>query len=138
MQTSTFFLWRRSYMERFAWNEFYGSHSVFRSSLPEVFWKKDVLRNLTKFTGKHLCQSLFFNKVARLETLAQVFSREFSQISRNIFLHRAPLVAASGFSRLRTSYTVRFPGFAWYNSMTQYIVMQTCLLKFLDLYCNWN
>ena len=26
--------------------------------------KKGVLRNLTKFTGKHLCQCLFFNKVA--------------------------------------------------------------------------
>ena len=28
--------------------------------------KKGVLRNFTKFTGKHLCQSLFFNKVAGL------------------------------------------------------------------------
>ena len=23
---------------------------------PEVFYEKDVLRNFTKFTGKHLCQ----------------------------------------------------------------------------------
>ena len=35
-----------------------------RSSHPEVFCKKGVLRNFTNFTGKHLCQSLFFNKVA--------------------------------------------------------------------------
>ena len=35
-----------------------------RSSRPEVFCKKSVLRNLAKFTGKHLCQSLFLNKVA--------------------------------------------------------------------------
>ena len=28
--------------------------------------KKVVFRNFTKFTGKHLCQSLFFNKVAGL------------------------------------------------------------------------
>ena len=28
--------------------------------------KTGVLRNFTKFTGKHLCQSLFFNKVAGL------------------------------------------------------------------------
>ena len=28
--------------------------------------KKGVLREFTKFTGKHLCQSLFFNKVAGL------------------------------------------------------------------------
>ena len=33
-----------------------------RSSRPEVFCKKGVLRNVVKFTGKHLCQSLFFNK----------------------------------------------------------------------------
>ena len=33
---------------------------------PELFYKKDVLKNYAKFTGKHLCQSLFFNKVAYL------------------------------------------------------------------------
>ena len=37
-----------------------------RSSRPEVFCKKGVVRNFTKFTGKHLCQRLFFNKVADL------------------------------------------------------------------------
>ena len=30
--------------------------------------KKGVLRNFAKFAGKHLCQSLFFNKVAGLKT----------------------------------------------------------------------
>ena len=30
----------------------------------EMFCKKYFLRNFAKFTGKHLCQSLFFNKVA--------------------------------------------------------------------------
>ena len=35
-----------------------------RSSRPEVICEKGVLRNFAKFTGKHLCQSLFFNKVA--------------------------------------------------------------------------
>ena len=34
--------------------------AILRSSRPEVFCKKGVLRNFTKFTGKHLCQSLFF------------------------------------------------------------------------------
>ena len=33
---------------------------------PEMFCKKSVLRNFTKFTGKQLCQSLIFNKVAGL------------------------------------------------------------------------
>ena len=32
-----------------------------------VFCKKGVLKNSAKFTGKHLCQSHFFNKVALLK-----------------------------------------------------------------------
>ena len=44
---------------------------------PKVFCKKDVLRNFAKFTGKHLCQRLIFNK----ESLAQVFSCEFYEIA---------------------------------------------------------
>ena len=63
-------------------------HKCYRSSRPEVFCKKGVLKNLAKFTGKHQCQSLFFNKVAGLikkETLAQVFSREFAKYLRTTF-----------------------------------------------------
>ena len=33
---------------------------------PEVFRKKGLLKNFTKFTGKRLCWSLFFNEVAGL------------------------------------------------------------------------
>ena len=36
----------------------------FRSSHPEMFCKKAALRDFPKFTGKHLCQSLFITKVA--------------------------------------------------------------------------
>ena len=36
----------------------------YKSSSPEVFCKEGVLRNFAKFTGKHLGQSVFFNKVA--------------------------------------------------------------------------
>ena len=35
--------------------------TVLKSSTRGVLWKKGVLRNFTKFTGKYLCQSLFFN-----------------------------------------------------------------------------
>ena len=47
----------------------------FRSSRPDMFCKKGVLENFAKFYGKHLCQSLFFNKVAALRpaTLLNIF-----------------------------------------------------------------
>ena len=38
----------------------------FRNSRPEVFSKKGVVENFKNFTGKHLCQSFFFNKYAGL------------------------------------------------------------------------
>ena len=73
-------------------------------SRPEVFCEKGVVRNFAKFTGKHLCQAFFFNKVAGLrpqlatllkESLAHVFSCEFCDISKNTFSYRIPLVATS-------------------------------------------
>ena len=64
----------------------------FRSSRPEVFCGKDVLRNFAKFTGKYLCQSLFSNKVTGLRpaallqlTLELVFFCEFYEIFKNTF-----------------------------------------------------
>ena len=68
---------------------------------PEVFCKKGVLRNFAKFTGKHLCQSLFFNNSAACnfinkETLAQVFFREFYKISMNTFFTEHLWTTASG------------------------------------------
>ena len=39
-----------------------------RSSCPNVFSKKVILKNFAKFTGKHLCQSVFFNKAAGLRS----------------------------------------------------------------------
>ena len=55
--------------------------------------KKSVLKNFTKFTGKHLCQSLNFIKK---ETLVQVFSSEFCEISNNIFSTEHLWTTASG------------------------------------------
>ena len=72
--------------------------AVYRSSHQRCSVRKGVHRNFTKFTGKHLCQSLLFNKACNFikkETLAQVFSCEFCEIFKNTFLHRTPLVAAS-------------------------------------------
>ena len=70
--------------------------------LPELFYKKVVLENFAKSTGKHLCQRLFFNKVAGLwplnkkETLAQVFSFDFCEIFKNTYFEEHLQTAASG------------------------------------------
>ena len=48
--------------------------------------RKRALRNFTKFTEKHLCQRLLFKK----ETVAQVFSCEFSKFSKNFPFYRIP------------------------------------------------
>ena len=70
----------------------------FRSSRPEVFCKKGVLRNLTKFAGRPLCL-----RPATLlkEILVQGFSCEFCEISKNTFLYKTPLLAAFNYKRLK-------------------------------------
>ena len=57
-----------------------------------VFCKKGVLRNFSKFTGKHLCQSFFFNKVAGLRH--RCFPVNFVKFPTTLF-YRTPPVAAS-------------------------------------------
>ena len=83
-----------------------------------MFCKKDILRNFAKLTGKHLCQSLFFDIVAGMRpeacnfikkgTLAQVFSCEFCEFSKKTFLQRTPLVAAFEYQQvcLKNTYIV--------------------------------
>ena len=82
----------------------------------EVFCKKSVLKNFAKFTGKHLCQSILLIKLQASELtkkqqnnvvllfllltlkpatllkkrLAQVFSCEFCEFSKNTFFYRTP------------------------------------------------
>ena len=67
--------------------------------------KKGILKNFAKFTGKHLCQSLFFNKVVeqnfnlfKKETLAQVFSCEFCKFFKSIFFTEYIWTTASEWS----------------------------------------
>ena len=76
----------------------------FKSNYQGCSVRKGVLRNFAKFTGKHLCQGLFFNKIAgacnsiRKGALAQVFSCEFCEISKNTFFTE-PYSPSSNFSK---------------------------------------
>ena len=64
-----------------------------RSSRPELFGTKGVLKNFAKFTGNDLCQSFFFNKVADLRPATllkkrlwhRCFSTDFCKILRRPF-----------------------------------------------------
>ena len=83
-------------------------NGLLRSSRSKVFCKKGVLRNFTKFLGKHRCQSLFLNKVTG-SGLSTFFLRFF-------------LVAASG---VKESLFIRFLG---------QNIRGTCRCK----YCGYN
>ena len=83
------FLWNSSYQK----NECNHCYLYNRSSHPEVFRKKGALKDLEKFIGKHLCWSLFFNKVARLRPATllkkwlqhRCFRENFAQFLRSPF-----------------------------------------------------
>ena len=65
--------------------------------------KKRVLRNFTKSTGKNLCQSLFYNKVAGLRPatllqkrfLQRSFPVNFAKFLRTTFFTKHLLATAS-------------------------------------------
>ena len=67
------------------------SQKLCRGSCLEMFCKIGVLRNFAKVTEKHLCQSLFFNKVASLRPTTllkkRLWHRWFLWIFRNFQEH---------------------------------------------------
>ena len=60
-------------------------------SLKKMFL--EILRNSREST----CTRVFFLKFIKKETVAQVFSCEFWEMSKNTFFYRTPLVAASAY-----------------------------------------
>ena len=77
------------------------SEGLLLKVLCKIFQKQShgggLLKRFETSTGKHLCQSLFLNKVAgwglqlyKKETPTYVFSCEFCEIFKNIFFYRTP------------------------------------------------
>ena len=99
------------------WGSFYEAKLImYRSSHLEVFCKKGVLRNFTKFTRKHFCWSVCFNEIASLHSIAllkntlkaQVFLRaRFSYstsgqvVTSNYWLVTSNLWLAKSFTSLQ-------------------------------------
>ena len=77
--------------------------AIGRSSHQKCSIEIGALEKVTKLTGKHLCQSLFFNNVTGLrpatlfkkKTLAQVVSCEICEIFKSTVLTKHVRVAAS-------------------------------------------
>ena len=105
-----------------------------RSSRPKVFCKKGVLRNFEKFTRKHLCQSLLFNKVAGLrpttllkkETLARCFPGDFCEI----FL-RATFLKEHLRSLLLTYQKLYYK---WFFNFYGNFLWRFCMFTFMSLF----
>ena len=105
-----------------------------RSSRPKVFCKKGVLRNFEKFTRKHLCQSLLFNKVAGLrpttllkkETLARCFPGDFCEI----FL-RATFLKEHLRSLLLTYQKLYYK---WFFNFYGNFLWKCCMFTFMSLF----
>ena len=85
------YCWISLNMSKNAWIKF----SDHRSSCSEVFCKKGVLENFTKFTGKHLCQIIFLNKVASLRPATLLKKRLWHRCFSDIFFYWTPPLAAS-------------------------------------------
>ena len=87
--------------------KFLSSNCKHQKQPPEVFFQKGVLKNFPIFTGKHLCHSLFYNKVVGLkpETLLKriLWHRCFSVNLRNfsehdLFIEHPPVAASESHS----------------------------------------
>ena len=94
-----------------------------RSSDRRCSVKKGVLRNFAKFTGKHLCQSLFFNKAEtcnfiKKETLAKVFLYEFCEIPTSTIFTEHLWATASFrhiyFRKSAIKVLIKYRGSNWY------------------------
>ena len=93
----------------------FGHNRSNRSSHRRCSVRKSFLRNFTKFTGKHLWQSVFFNKVPGLrpatlikkETLAQVFSYKFRKVSKDTFLQNTSGLNGATKDKLREKICLR-------------------------------
>ena len=77
---------------------------------PEVFCKKDVLKNIVKFTGKHPLWSLFFNKVAGLKLISlcncKIFKSTFFYSGHPVAVSEERLFNLFGTLRDKFSWTI--------------------------------
>ena len=72
-----------------------------------MFDRKGVLKNFANFTGKHLCQSLFFNKELKKRLWHRCFPVKFAKILRTPFLQRYLLKQGTTWNHLKPAETTQ-------------------------------
>ena len=83
-----------------------------RSSHQRCSVRKGVLRNFAKFTGKHLCQAVFFNKVAGPVVIVQKMSSSIPMLLFMFLAHvgkrsnsRSQMFSKTGILKIFAIYT---------------------------------
>ena len=99
----------------------------------QVFYKKDILKNFTKFTGKHLCLTLFLQASGlqfylKRDYLAQVFSCEFCEIFKNTFFTEYLWTTAPRMALQRSKSCSIFHGRISKHGKTSALILQ-CLVS---------
>ena len=88
-----------------------------------MFFKIKALKKIAKFTGKHLCQSLFFNTVAGL-TLVQVLSCELYEIFKNNFITEHLRATASVYGNGKIALREKCPNMEFFLVHIRTLFMQ--------------
>ena len=104
--------------------EFFLSRSKFRSSHPEVFLGKGVLKICRKFTGEHQCQSVILIKL--LCNFIEIALRRGYSLVNLLHIFRIP------FPR-NTSEWLHFDVFLTLSECFRKTFSQYCILEFLTL-----
>ena len=86
---------------------FSSSEAYWQKQPPAVFYKKGVLTNFSKFTGKHLCQSLFFKRL-----YYRFFPVNFPKFVGPLFFTKHLWATASAIRTMSNIYNNFFVGIA--------------------------
>ena len=79
--------------------------SINRSSRAEVFCEKCALKNFTKFTGKHMWQSLFLNKFLRATFILNTSGRLLlNKVRLQGFFFESPIIHKASYQLVLTEY----------------------------------
>ena len=122
---------------------------IYKSIRSEVFYKIGIPNNLAKFIGEHLCQSLFFNKVANWRMPSTLFKNwlrhrcflanfakfyfftECLQMAASEFMLNPNLLTLSQLLSSRFQYLLHYPALADWTTCGCNLITEfaTSLLK---------